>query len=35
MPNRSPQVRVTAMPTDLNLYGRVFGGWLMARGRVL
>ncbi|PZO65550.1 MAG: hypothetical protein DI636_11195 [Pelagerythrobacter marensis] len=29
MPDRSPQIRVTAMPTDLNPYGGVFGGWLM------
>ena len=31
MPDRSPQIRVTAMPTDLNPYGGVFGGWLMAQ----
>ncbi|MCJ2181386.1 acyl-CoA thioesterase [Novosphingobium sp. 1949] len=24
-------IRVTAMPTDLNPYGGVFGGWLMAQ----
>jgi acyl-CoA thioesterase YciA len=24
-------VRVTAMPTDLNPYGGVFGGWLMSQ----
>lgn len=28
---RSPQIRVTAMPTDLNPYGGVFGGWLMSQ----
>ncbi|MCK0128367.1 hotdog domain-containing protein [Erythrobacter sp. F6033] len=28
---RDPQIRVTAMPTDLNPYGGVFGGWLMAQ----
>ena len=31
MPDRSPLIRVTAMPTDLNPYGGVFGGWLMAQ----
>ena len=31
MPDRSPQIRVTAMPTDLNPYGGVFGGWLMSQ----
>ena len=31
MPDRSPSIRVTAMPTDLNPYGGVFGGWLMAQ----
>ena len=25
------QIRATAMPTDLNPYGGVFGGWLMAQ----
>jgi len=29
--SRDPQIRVTAMPTDLNPYGGVFGGWLMAQ----
>ena len=24
-------IRVTAMPTDLNPYGGVFGGWLMSQ----
>ena len=24
-------IRVTAMPTDLNPYGGVFGGWLMCQ----
>ncbi len=24
-------IRVTAMPTDLNAYGGVFGGWLMSQ----
>ena len=31
MTNRSPLIRVTAMPTDLNPYGGVFGGWLMSQ----
>ena len=31
MPNRTPLIRVTAMPTDLNPYGGVFGGWLMSQ----
>ena len=31
MSNRQPQIRATAMPTDLNPYGGVFGGWLMAQ----
>ena len=29
--SRDPQIRVTAMPTDTNPYGGVFGGWLMAQ----
>lgn len=29
--SRSPQIRVTAMPTDLNPYGGIFGGWLMSQ----
>ena len=35
MPDRSPQIRVTAMPTDLNPYGGVFGGWLMSKGKAV
>ena len=31
MPDRIPQIRVTAMPADTNPYGGVFGGWLMAQ----
>jgi len=31
MPYRDPMIRVTAMPTDLNPYGGVFGGWLMSQ----
>ena len=30
-PAGEPVIRVTAMPTDLNPYGGVFGGWLMAQ----
>ena len=29
--SRTPFIRVTAMPTDLNPYGGVFGGWLMSQ----
>ena len=28
---RDPLIRVTAMPTDTNPYGGVFGGWLMSQ----
>ena len=31
MTDRPPQIRVTAMPSDTNPYGGVFGGWLMAQ----
>ena len=31
MPDRQPTIRVTAMPTDMNPYGGVFGGWLMSQ----
>ena len=31
MTDRFPQIRITAMPTDLNPYRGVFGGWLMAQ----
>ena len=31
MPKRHLTIRATAMPTDLNPYGGVFGGWLMAQ----
>ncbi|MXP28462.1 acyl-CoA thioesterase [Porphyrobacter algicida] len=31
MPDRSPLIRVTAMPADTNPYGGVFGGWLMSQ----
>jgi len=31
MSDRQPMIRATAMPTDLNPYGGVFGGWLMAQ----
>ena len=26
-----PTIRVTAMPADANMYGDIFGGWLMAQ----
>ncbi|MGX7926226.1 acyl-CoA thioesterase [Tsuneonella sp. HG094] len=29
--SRDPLIRVTAMPTDMNPYGGVFGGWLMSQ----
>lgn len=28
---RDPVIRTTAMPTDMNPYGGVFGGWLMSQ----
>ncbi len=28
---RQPLIRCTAMPTDMNPYGGVFGGWLMSQ----
>jgi len=31
VPDRIPLIRVTAMPTDTNPYGGVFGGWLMSQ----
>jgi acyl-CoA thioesterase YciA len=31
MPDRRLTIRATAMPADLNPYGGVFGGWLMAQ----
>ena len=31
MPERTPLIRVTAMPADTNPYGGVFGGWLMSQ----
>ena len=31
MPDRELMICATAMPTDLNPYGGVFGGWLMAQ----
>jgi len=30
-PDAQPLIRVTAMPTDLNPYGGVFGGWMMSQ----
>ena len=31
MMQRTPIIRVTAMPADTNPYGGVFGGWLMGQ----
>lgn len=31
MSDKQPYIRVTAMPTDTNPYGGVFGGWLMSQ----
>ena len=31
MPDRIPVIRVTAMPTHLNPYRGVFGGWLISQ----
>jgi len=30
-PNEAPAIRVTAMPSDTNPYGDIFGGWLMSQ----
>ena len=30
MPDGQPAVRVTAMPANANVYGDIFGGWLMS-----
>ena len=30
-PDRTPAIRVTAMPADTNPYGDIFGGWLMSQ----
>ncbi len=30
MTDRHPLIRVTAMPSDTNPYGGIFGGWLMS-----
>lgn len=31
LPDRDPAIRVTAMPSDANVYGDIFGGWLMGQ----
>ncbi len=31
LPEGAPAVRVTAMPANANVYGDIFGGWLMAQ----
>ena len=31
LPDKQPVLRVVAMPTDANIHGDVFGGWIMAQ----
>ncbi len=31
LPTRVPQLRVMPMPSDANIHGDVFGGWIMAQ----
>lgn len=31
MPTIQPAIRVTAMPADTNVYGDIFGGWLLGQ----
>ena len=31
MPTGQPTIRVTALPADTNVYGDIFGGWLMSQ----
>lgn len=31
LPSRMPQLRVMPMPSDANIHGDVFGGWIMAQ----
>lgn len=31
LPQREPAIRVTAMPADANVYGDIFGGWLIGQ----
>ncbi|WP_129793325.1 acyl-CoA thioesterase [Sphingosinicella sp. CPCC 101087] len=31
MPDGVPVIRLTAVPADTNVYGDIFGGWLMAQ----
>jgi acyl-CoA thioesterase YciA len=31
MPDTQPAIRVTALPADANVYGDIFGGWLMGQ----
>ena len=31
LPEQNPTIRVTAMPSDANPYGDIFGGWLMGQ----
>ena len=31
LPDQQPVLRMVAMPTDANVYGDVFGGWIMSQ----
>ncbi len=31
LPQEAPAVRVTALPANTNVYGDIFGGWLMSQ----
>ena len=31
LPDISPTLRVVPMPADVNMYGDIFGGWIMAQ----
>jgi len=31
LPGGDPAIRITAVPADTNVYGDIFGGWLMAQ----
>ena len=34
LPNCMPQIRVMPMPSDANVHGDVFGGWIMAQADI-
>lgn len=34
LPNSMPQIRVMPMPSDANIHGDVFGGWIMAQADI-